>query len=98
MTSIQGHGRLCREHISKSLLRSSSPPEFSHDKALVDPAAISPSKSPVAKYTEKDLERICRMILEVQAPPFDKPREKLLKAKSSDVYCGKSHIECYNFC
>lgn len=24
--------------------------------------------------------------------------EDKLKAKTLDIYCGKSHIECYNFC
>lgn len=38
------------------------------------------------------------MILKAQAPPFDGLHKKPLKAKLSDVYCGKSYIECYNFC
>ena len=37
------------------------------------------------------------MVLKAGAPPFDGPREKPLKARSSDIYCGKSHMECYNF-
>ena len=95
MTSIQGRGRLCREPASESLSGSSPPLESSHDKALVNPIAIEP---PIAKYTEEDLQRILRTVLEARAPPSDGAREKPLKARSPDVYRGKSHMECYNFC
>ena len=95
MTSIQGHGRLCREHASKGPSGSSPLPESSHDKTPVNPPAVEPL---VAKYTEEDLQRILRMVLEARAPPSDGIREKPLKARSPDVYCGKSHMECYNFC
>lgn len=27
-----------------------------------------------------------------------KPQEKPLKAKNPDIYFGKSHMDCYNFC
>ena len=94
MTSIRGRGRPCRECISKSPLVSSSLPESSHDKAPANPLA----ESLVAKYTEKDLQKILRIVLKARAPPSDGTRKKLLKARSLDIYCGKSHIECYNFC
>ena len=38
------------------------------------------------------------MVLEAQASPSDGPRKKPVKAGSPDVYCDKSHMECYNFC
>ena len=38
------------------------------------------------------------MVLEARVLPSDDVREKPLKARSPDVYHGKSHIECYNFC
>ena len=95
MTSIQGRGRLRREHASEGPSGSSPPPESNHDKALVNPPAVKP---PVAKYTEEDLQRILRTVLKARAPPSNDAREKSLKARSPDVYCGKSHIECYNFC
>ena len=93
MTSIQGRGRLRRERTSKGLLGSSPPPESIHDETPVNP----PAEPLVTKYTEENLQRILRTVLKAQAPPFDGPREKPLKARSSDVYCGKSHMEFYNF-
>ena len=95
MTSIQGRGRPRREQASEGPSGSSPPPESSHDEALVNPPA---DESPVAKYTEEDLQRILRMVLEARAPPSDGARKKPLKARSPDVYRGKSHMECYNFC
>ena len=91
MTLIRGRGGPCRKRTSEG---SSPLPEFIHDKTPVNP----PTEPPVAKYTEEDLQKILRTVLEARAPPFDGPREKPLKARSPDVYCGKSHIECYNFC
>ena len=95
MTSIQSRGRPCREHASEGLSGSSPPPESSYDEALVNPSAVEP---PVAKYTEEDLQRIFRTVLEARAPPSNGACEKPLKARSPDVYRGKSHMECYNFC
>ena len=94
MTSIRGRGRPHRERISESLLGSSSPPESSHDETPVNFLA----ESPVAKYTEENLQKILRTVLEARTPPSDGPRKKPLKARSPDVYRSKSHIECYNFC
>ena len=93
MTSIQSRGRFCRKRTSKGLLGSSSLPESSYNETLVN----LPAKPPITKYTEKDLQRILRTVLKAWAPPCDGSREKQLKARSLDVYCGKSHMECYNF-
>ena len=94
MTFIQGRGRPHRERTSKSPSGSSFPSESSHDETPVNPHV----ESPIAKYTEEDLQRIFQTVLKAWAPPSNGPREKPLKAKLPDVYCGKSHIECYNFC
>ena len=94
MTSIQGRGRPHQERTSKGPSGSSLPPESSHDETPVNP----PAEPPVAKYTEEDLQKIFRTVLKARAPPSDGSREKLLKARSPDVYSGKSHMECYNFC
>ena len=90
MTSIRGRGRLCKERTSEG---SSPPPESIHDKAPVN----LPAEPPVAKYTEEDLQRIFKTVLKAQFPPSYGPREKPLKARLSDVYRDKSHMECYNF-
>ena len=95
MTSIRGRGCLCRERTSKSPSESSFHPESSHDETPVNPLAIEP---PIAKYIKKDLYRILRTVLKAQALLSDGAHKKLLKAKSPDVYCGKSHMESYNFC
>ena len=60
----------------------------------------------IANYSKDDLQRILKAVLEAWAPaltPAPAPvvtkvsREKL-KACSLDVYRGKSHMDCYNFC
>ena len=94
MTSIQDHGRPCRKSTSKGPLGSSPPLESSHDKTPANPPTVELF---VAKYTKEDLQKILKTILKAQAPSDD-ACEKLLKARSVDVYCGKSHMECYNFC
>ena len=94
ITSIRGRGHPCRERTSEGPSECSPPPEFSYDEGLVHP----PAEPPVAKYTKEDLQKILRAVLEARAPPSDSPCEKPLKARLPDVYCGKSHMECYNFC
>ena len=95
MTSIRGRGRSRRKHTFKGPSGSLPPPESSHDEAIVYPPAVEP---PIAKYTEKDLQRMLRTVLEAQASPFHGICEKPLKARSHYVYCSKSDMECYNFC
>ena len=94
MTSIRGRGCPCRERTSKDLSGFLPLPESSHGKNPVNPS-VKPS---VAKYTEKDLQKILKTVLEAQVPPSHGPREKPLKARLPDIYCDKSHIKCYNFC
>ena len=91
MTLIRGRGRPRRERTSEG---SSPPPEFIHDETPVNPPTL---KSLIAKYTEENLQRILRTVLKAR-PPSDSAREKPLKARLPNVYYGKSHIECYNFC
>ena len=73
------------------------------------PLANSPPiANSVPKYSENNLQQIFKAVLEaralapaptpVLAPVVSEmPREKL-KARSPNVYHGKSHIDCYNFC
>ena len=95
MTSIQDRGRPCKKRISKCFSGSSPLPKSSYDQTPINSSYVEPF---VAKYTEKDLQKIFRMVLERQVPLSNGICEKPLKAKSSDVYHGKSHIKCYNFC
>ena len=80
----------------------SEPPVLSGNPTPVpDAPPLAPS---VAKYTEEDLQRILKTVLEARAPapaPItfpEGPRERPLKARFPDVYRGENHLDCYNFC
>ena len=100
MTSVRSRGRPRKERISEAPSEPSLSAGSDYEGAvspIVDPGAGSVGPS-MAKYTEEDLQRILKAVLEAQVPVYNEPREKPLKARSPDVYRGKSHIECYNFC
>ena len=97
-------------------LLDSSPPPKSGDEFSDQSAGPSGTKLPVAdapvtstnvpKYSEDDVQRMFKAVLEapaptsapVPAPVVSKvPKEKLI-ACSLNIYCRKSHIDCYNFC
>ena len=75
------------------------------EKFIVNAPAAATS---VPKYSKDDLQQIFKAVLEAQAPvPVPAPAPapvvskvpwKKLKARSPNVYCGKFHIDCYNFC
>ena len=132
MNSVRGRGRL--RHKRSSATPSVAPPDSSllpesGDK-LSDQPAGPLTKPPVAnapavtnsitKYSEDDLQRILKIVLEARVPApapvltlapvpapatapapapivAEAPCEKL-KACSLDMYRGKSHMDCYNFC
>lgn len=69
------------------------------------PAPDAPPSAPsAAKYTEEDLQRILKTLLEARtAAPApitfpEGPRECPLKARFPEVYTGENHMDCYNFC
>ncbi len=62
------------------------PPQAPPLPVLQDPGAN--------RYSQQDLERIIQTFLQNSKGGF---RDKL-KAKTPDVYRGRSHMECYNFC
>ena len=126
MTSVQGCGRPRhkRPFVAPSVapsvaLPNSSPPPELGDELSDQPArpsgpkplvANTPAAISILKYSENDLQKILKAVLEARAPVpapvpvpvptsivAKAPREKL-KACSLDVYRGKSHIDCYNFC
>lgn len=61
--------------------------------------------SNIPKYFKQDLQQIFKTILEAKTPipalpsfaHQDESRKKSLKARSPDLYCGKSHRKYYNF-
>ena len=82
---------------------SDQPAEPSGTKTFANAPAATTN---VPKYSEDDLQQIVKAVLEARAPVpalnpapavSEAPREKL-KARSPDVYHGKSHMDCYNFC
>ena len=117
MTSLQGCRRLCRERLSIAIFvtppDSSLPPELD-DKLSKQPARPSEMKLLIAvpfdaatnipKYSENDLQRIFKIVLEAWAlapiltSAISKvPRDKLT-TRSLDIYHRKFHIDCYNIC
>ena len=120
MTSVRGRGRHRREcpFVAPSGAPSIAPPDFSplseSDDKLFDqparplepkpPIANTPAPTSVLKYSEDDLQRIFKVVLEARAPvptpaPVSAPAppliiaeapQKKLKARSPDVYHAKS--------
>ena len=70
-------------------------------------AASGSADSSVIRYSEDDLQRILKTVLDFRpiapipasaaAPHYERPRERSLKAWFPDIYWGKTHLECYNF-
>ena len=70
-------------------------------------APVPVDANATVRYSEADLQRIFRTVLEARplapapAPqPLvfpDGPRERPLKARFPELYRGKTHMECYNF-
>ena len=130
MTSVWGRGRPRRKRPSVALYIAFSiappdsfPPSESGDElsnqsarlsGLKLPVANAPAATSVLKYSEDDLQRIFKAVLEARAPvpaPVSAPAptpapapivaegtQKKLKARSPDIYHGRSHMDCYNFC
>ena len=70
---------------------------------------VSVTATDVSIYIKNDLQQIFKTILEAGGPALapalapvpatsEEPWDKLLKARSPDVYYEKSHMDCYNFC
>ena len=86
---IQGCRHPYRKRISENPSRFSPLLESSHDKFPVNLLIIDPiidlSRLFIAKYTEKDLQKILKMVLKTCSPLCNGLYEKLLKARLSDV-------------
>ena len=108
MISVRGRGRPRRKRLS--IAPSIAPPSSSlppKSESSEQPDRPQGLKSPAAatsipKYSKKDLQGIFKSVLEAWAPApapviSKEPWEKL-KARSPDVYHGKSHMDYYNFC
>ena len=64
-------------------------------KAFAGPPQASLAQDPGANcYSEQDLDKIIQTFLHTSK---DGSGDKL-KAKTPNIYCNRSHIECYNFC
>ncbi len=69
------------------------PPEAPSGPPQAPPLPV-PQDSGANRYSQQDLDRIIQTFLQnSKGGSGDK-----LKAKTPDVYRGRSHMECYNFC
>ena len=53
-------------------------------------------------YTNDELQRIIRTSLNLyystaKVVKLSKKQERLIKTRTSNLYCGKSYMDCYNF-
>ncbi len=108
MTSVWGRSCLQKEHNSKALTGSSSHilDNVDQDHKILlksnKPSNKPPTRPPEASaidavhYTEKDLQQIIQLVFQAQTSKQESFEDKF-KARSSNVYCGKSDIWCYNF-
>ena len=107
MIVVQGRGRLRHKRPSIAPHDSSSPLEseiFEQPDGPLGPKSFAATN--ISKYSEDDLQRILKAVLEAWAPVpapvpafviSEVPRKKL-KARYPNVYRGKSHMDYYNFC
>ena len=64
------------------------------------PTPLEASTPPFVPPTSKDLfTKFMKILIEMtEARDQLEPRECLLKARTSETYSGKSHMDCYHFC
>ena len=83
-------------------------PAVSHTLTPAPPAAcvLAPTTvNSTVRYSDADLQRIFRTVLETRPSVFapqplvfpDSLSKRPLKARFPELYCGKTHMECYNF-
>ena len=84
---------------------SNQPKEALVETTPIPSTASAPSQvlvsAPIpALYTQKDLQRITKLCIDLflQGNRQEELRKDQLKARFPDLYYGKSHIECYYFC
>ncbi len=58
------------------------------------PQAPPPTAPDVTQYTQKNMDHLLQTFFQASK---DESGDKF-KAKTLDVYRGRSHMECYNFC
>ena len=72
---------------------------------LTAPTLALAAVDSMIRYLKADFQQILKTVLETRLPapapqPFvfpDGPCERPLKARFPELYCGMTHIECYNF-
>ena len=66
-----------------------------------DEAPTPPEAPPPAPTSEDLFTKFMKVFMETtqaQAQALAEPRKRLLKARTSETYFGKSHMDCYHFC
>ena len=71
------------------------------DKAPTE--ALTPPEAPTPLLVPSPAEDLFTKFMKVfmettQAQALAEPQERSLKARTPEIYLGKSHIECYHFC
>ena len=71
--------------------------DANNDKALISLKAPTP---PLILSSAEDLfTKFMKVFIETtQAQALAEPQERTLKARTPEIYWGKSHMECYHFC
>lgn len=94
---VQKKGISAPSHISATAFSYVSALILSHASASI---SILVEFIIALNYNEEDLMKILKIILKIKGPKLKSefPSKRPLKAKVSDVYFGKSHMECYYFC
>ena len=126
MISVRGRGRSRRERpsvapsvtpsvassVAPSIAPSIAPPDSSPPpkSEIFEQPPKSSANTSIPKYSEDNLQRILKAVLEARAPAsapaptpvpvsvVSKLSQEKLKTCSPDVYRGNSHMDCYNFC
>lgn len=63
---------------------------------MTSPASAPAPPTRIAKHTEEDLQSISKICMEAKSSQ-EGPRQRPLKVRPPDFYCGKLHMECYHF-
>ena len=101
---MASNSRSCR-NAQQASAGSNQPEEVPVETTPTPSTASAPSQVPAsapapALYTQKDLQRIMKLCMDLflQGNCQEGPREGQLKAQFPDLYYGKSYMECYHFC
>ena len=68
------------------------------NEAPTSPKAITLPLVPLTKDLFTKFMKVFIKTTQAQAQALVEPRKRLLKARTPEIYSGKSHMDCYYFC